>query len=277
GVYIGAHTSFVPQNIITTGLGEGLASTGTLSNGAIDRTFDAVLKLYNDAVNQQADKIIIFATEAVRAARNGNVFVSRVYDATGLEIDVISGEQEAQFGFFGAGQNIKGDYTVIDIGGASAEIASGSTSKLTYTKSLPLGVLRLLDRCGMNTDKITAYIKDNIGGYGDVPPVRKLISIGGTATILSAMLQKQKKQYNCKKAHGYKLTRKRLTKITKVIVANQDTLCEKFPFLPLRRAKVMLHGALLLDAILEHLGCKYVVASENGLSEGYLMEVKSKK
>ncbi|MCL2371073.1 MAG: hypothetical protein FWC80_07605, partial [Firmicutes bacterium] len=101
GVYIGAHTSFVPQNIITTGLGEGLASTGTLSNGAIDRTFDAVLKLYNDATNQKADKIIIFATEAVRAARNGNVFVSRVYDATGLEIDVISGEQEAQFGFFG--------------------------------------------------------------------------------------------------------------------------------------------------------------------------------
>jgi len=274
GVYKGAHTLYVPKKIITTGLGEGLASTGSLSNTAINRTFDAVIRLHEEAAAQKAGQIIIFATEAVRAARNGNVFVSKIYDATGLEIDILSGEREAALGFLGAGQKIKGDYTVIDIGGASVEIAGGHTGKLTYKKSIPLGVLRLLDKCGEDAEKITAYIKENIQRLGSFPPVQKLISIGGTATILAAMLQRQKKNYNAYKAHNYKLTQKKLKKIISKILTSKD-LCAQFPFLPPRRAKVMLHGALLLDALLEYLDCKYTIASENGLSEGYLIELQS--
>jgi len=288
-VYPEGRTTFVPSKIITTGLGEGLAATGSLSNTAVNRTFDAVLQLYNEAVEQKADKIIIFATEAVRAANNGNAFCSRVYDATGLKIDVLTGEEEATLGFLGAGQGVKGQYTVIDIGGASVEIASD-----TGVQSLPLGVLRILDAAGNDVDKIREFIKGGLSAadcfVGLCPSrndeknsclcerseatrlnkERKLISIGGTATILAAMLKGQRKTYNGKKAHGTKLSRKSLQKLIAKILKCPD-LCAAYPFLPPRRARIVLHGAILLDALLEYLGVKSVIAGENGLAEGYLI------
>ena len=161
-IYPDTHSHFVPTKIITTGLGEGLAKTGTLSNLALMRTFDAVLQLYNDAKSKNASRIIAYATEAVRAARNGNVFVSRIFDATGLEIDVLSGETEAELGFVGAGIDIDTHYTTIDIGGASVELAGGSSGILTSKVSLPLGVLRILDEAGSDPNKIRSYINANL-------------------------------------------------------------------------------------------------------------------
>ena len=88
------------------------------------------------------------------------------------------------------------------------------------------------------------------------------------------MVQGQTKSYDCHKAHGYKLTLKNLADMESQILSAED-LCQDYPFLPPRRAKILLHGAILLQALLLRLEQPYLIASENGLSEGYLQKLRS--
>src|SRR5574344_2893033 len=74
------------KNLITTRLGSGIALSNTLSEVSMDRTADAIVKLYSDCLCFGAEKVYAFATEAVRSSTNGDAFVSRVKNAADLDI-----------------------------------------------------------------------------------------------------------------------------------------------------------------------------------------------
>ena len=151
----------------TTRLGEGLADKPLLKSEAIERSVVAVCDFYKKAVQEGAEQVLCFATAAVRSAENRQVFLDKVFSACGLQIEVISGEEEAEIGILGALGNRDGG--VIDIGGASTEIVVKKDGALIYKKSVNIGVVRLKDMCGSEKAALEKVANEASQQYGEIP------------------------------------------------------------------------------------------------------------
>ncbi|MBO4323420.1 MAG: hypothetical protein J5836_02040, partial [Clostridia bacterium] len=113
--------------LITSRLGEGIADSGKLSAEAMMRNRNAILTLRDKCLSFGADEPFVFATEAVRSADNGEEFVA-LLKADGVDVEVISGEEEGELSLLGALGGKDGG--VIDIGGASTEIVIAKGGKI---------------------------------------------------------------------------------------------------------------------------------------------------
>jgi len=114
----------------TTRIGKDLHKNGFLLDEKIDENTEVFLSLKKICDEYSCDKIISFATEAVRCASNGNVLTERIYKSSGIRVRIISGEEEAKLTFDGAVYSvdkkiIDRKVSVIDIGGGSTEIGYG--------------------------------------------------------------------------------------------------------------------------------------------------------
>ncbi len=135
-------TTVVAKKINSTVLADGLFFSGELKREAIERTVVAIEQFCREAKRDGADETAIFATEAVRAAKNGSEFTAEVLRRTGIAVDVLSGETEAEIGYAGAASYSHETAAVFDIGGASCEIVCGKNNAITYKKSNPVGCVR---------------------------------------------------------------------------------------------------------------------------------------
>lgn len=257
-----------------TRLAEGLNSGGVLSESAMERTLSAVKSYVEYSKHIGVHNIYIFATEAMRAAKNSDCFIERVFLNTGVKIDILSGNDEAMCGFLGAvsGQsNISKTIGIIDIGGASTEISIGKTdckNELTYSKSLAIGTVRLRDMFGEGLQSSNEYIKKTIKAYGDLK-ADSFIGIGGTFTSLSAMLLNLK-EYNSQVVDNSTISLKKLKKLTDEIWTKDDNqILMSYPVLGFERAKVIKYGAILAKSIMQMLETNVVAVSETDNLEGY--------
>lgn len=256
------------KRTVMTKLGEGLCSTGRLCGAAIKRTV-AALKRFVDEARRSASDIYVFATEAVRAAENRAEFLGAAERECGVPIEVISGNEEAEIALLGASGT--GDSTVVDIGGASAEIVSGDGSQLLYVKSLPLGVVRLTEQADGNPELIRAYAASGIVRYGDVKLRGELIGVGGTLTSLSAMKLGLKK-YDADAVDGTRLTKDDISALAEKLISlgSAEKIGEEYPVLPEMRRGLITAGAIFADELLGYLGADGLNVSESDNLDGYL-------
>ena len=255
------------KKINTTRLGMGLALTGRLDSERMIETAQAIEEYVKEAKAVKCDEIFVFATEAVRSATNKDEFVDMLAKKD-IAIDIVASEIEAKLGF--AGAYTDGVCCVLDIGGGSAELAVGDGSGLSYAKSLPIGLMRIYDRCQENIEAIDKYVVDTIAGYGQLPPFDNLLAIGGTATTFVAIKEKMT-SYDPKVVDGYALTKKDVDEITQRIHAMdmQDRLAVQG--LEPKRANVIVGGGRLLSAIMSMLGRESLTVRESDNQEGYLI------
>ncbi|MDE6210550.1 MAG: hypothetical protein K2G42_01090 [Clostridia bacterium] len=260
------------KKINTTRLGLGLALTGQLDRDRMAETAEAVEQYVIEAKEENCDEIFVFATEAVRSAANREEFVG-LLASKGIKVEIIASEDEARLGF--AGAYTSGVCCVLDIGGGSAELAVGDGNGLTYAKSLPIGLMRIYDRCQEDVEAIDAYVADTICQYGKVPKFDNLLAIGGTATTFVAIKEKMK-EYDPKVVDGYVLTKGDIEEMTEKIRAMdmQDRLL--LPGLEPKRANVIVGGGRLLSAIMGMLGRDSLVVRESDNQEGFLRMFGSK-
>jgi len=258
------------KRLITTRLGQGLAQSGRLSEDAIIRTYNAVCEHVATAKKDGAQGIYAFATEAVRSAKNGADFVTKVYDGLGLKVDVLSGEEEALLGVSGAVED--GDGACVDIGGASAELTVKKDGKIVYSKSIPLGVVRLKDRAGRDRNALEKIIEEGINAYGDIDKFgTNLFAIGGTATTLSAVNQKLD-NYDPKMVHGSVLTVDAINSLTNTLLTDSVENIKQMKGMAEGRADVIGGGSLLLLKIMQKMGVKQIIVSESDNLEGYVKQ-----
>ena len=254
----------------TTRLAENLSLTGFLSNAAIERTASAVKEFYFTAKSKGYDKICVFATEAVRAAKNGAEFVS-LLAKSGITVDVIDGETEAEIGYAG----VAGDFnsaTVFDIGGASVEIVCGTHGKIERKKSLPLGLVRLKDLLGSRESDIEKYVAERVPEFGKFERKEILIGIGGTATAIAAMLSGDT-VYSAEKIHRTKISLSDIICLRRKIFDEykNERLHEIFPIISAMRAEIIAHGVIVTQHIMEFTGYNEFTVSETDNMEGYLL------
>ena len=253
------------RETITTQLAKDM-SDNMLSDRSIIRTFDGLDKLIFSAKEHNA-KIYAFATAAVRNSKNGNVFTEEFYKRYSFNIDVISGELESKIGINGAiGGADNG--TVIDVGGASSEIAAKQNGKIVYAHSVPIGAVLLTDLCGNDKEKAKNLLGEYINEYKKVPFSGNLYAIGGTATSLSTMIYGDNK-YDREVNNGRKVLMDKLAEFTDYLyTASVEELTNNFA-IGEKRALVIHSGAMIILSVMQYLNADCYIVSENDNLEGY--------
>ncbi|MBQ8319934.1 MAG: hypothetical protein IJX81_03545 [Clostridia bacterium] len=254
------------KTLDTTQLGEGLAARPLLQKGAMERTAKAIARFFYQAKSEGADKVFAFATAAVRSAENRAEFLALVKTLCGVELEVVSGETEAELGILGAlGEE---DGGIVDIGGASTEFIVRRGGKTVYEKSVDIGVVRLKDLCGRDLSALKEAARKAIEKYGEVPREKQVYAIGGTATTLAA-LALDLTEYDGKKVSGYRLTRARVTELRERIAGTSVEELAARPCVPRKRAEVLLGGAVLLSELMQAFDLPAVTVSDSDNLEGY--------
>jgi exopolyphosphatase/guanosine-5'-triphosphate,3'-diphosphate pyrophosphatase len=193
----------------TTRLGEGLGDEGDINAAAILRTINAIERFLQVAQQYDCRHVCAFATYAFRVANNGAEAAGRIARETGVEVRVLSGEEEAEFAFHSARERIrnhKPHLYLIDVGGGSVEFVHGKGDEVITVRTLPLGALRLTERF-LHSDPIApgeinalrAYVGNSVSllfeGLGDLagpraslsPSSVDLAASGGSVTTIKKM------------------------------------------------------------------------------------------
>lgn len=135
-------------NVETVRLGRGLDDSGRLADDRIEAALAALRRFADEARGLGAVRVIGVATEAVRVAANGAEFLTRVREETGIEVESVGGDREAELTFAGLDPEISRDgmLVVADIGGASTEIIIAADGDVQRSSSVPIGSGRYTDR-----------------------------------------------------------------------------------------------------------------------------------
>lgn len=257
------------KTLNTTRLGEGLVSTGSMTQSAIVRTAVAVRDFAARAKEEGAERVFAFATAAVRSATNRADFLKAVREEAGIDVDVISGEEEARIGILGALGC--GDGGIIDVGGASTEITLQRSGERLYSHSANVGTVRLYDACGRDKAALSRYISGAIAEYGSVPAQGlTMYAIGGTATTMAAVALGLEK-YDPSKTDGAQITLEQAGRMADMLLSLSVEEVKKVKGMEPRRADVIGGGCLLMCSIMSMLGADKIVVSEKDNLEGYVL------
>ncbi len=265
-----------------TRIGEGVDKTKLLSSAAMDRSISALKKFKKQALSEGIKDIKAIATSAVRDARNRDEFLKRAKLEIDIDIEIISGEKEAELGFIGVMGGIKkelGNVLVIDIGGGSTEFIVGNSRGIKYVKSLDVGAVRMTDK-HITTDPISdkqlkalVYDVKNIINeiIEDLKEFRidEVVGIGGTATNLASVAQ-QLEIYDSSKVHNYELSLEEINSMIYRFKSTDNNKRKKIKGLQPKRADIILAGSSILYEILAKLNTKSIRISEYDNLEGYL-------
>lgn len=252
--------------VATTRLSAGLSERGEISVESMHRTAEAVARFAARARERRCG-VFVFGTEAVRKAANRADFLRLVKELSGLDVDILSGEEEALCGFLGVnggGARI----SVLDVGGASTELATGA-GNLESALSVPVGTVRLFDLCGRDRKKLDEHISQKISAYETVARAPKLYGIGGTATTLASTLLKLE-TYDRSRVHGFQIRADALSDLCDRLFKSSVEEIREFPGMDPRRADVIAGGAELVFLFLRRYGYEEMTVSETDNLEGYL-------
>lgn len=274
------------KELAMTRLGAGVDQTKTLTETAMELTIEALKAYKQTAINEGAHMLGAFATSAVRDAHNGAAFAKRATEASGVEVKIIPGDQEALLGYKGVlcglPNNLRDKrFLIIDIGGGSTELIVGTTEGILYRHSFDVGTVRMTgkhivsDPISESEDQELHHDIEKIliNGVRECLMLRPevAIGIGGTATTFGAMDVKMT-TYDREQIQGLVVSLEHL----KAIKANlyQMTVSEKceIPGLMPKRADVIYAGAVILTHLLEAIGLDRFVVSDYDNLEGILAE-----
>ena len=257
------------KTLQSTRLGEGIAQTKRLKKEAIERTALAVSNFFNRANSEGAKEVFAFATAAVRSAENGIEFLSRVQTLCGLNVEVVSGETEAEIGILGALG--KKDGSLIDVGGASTEIVVQKQGTAVYKHSADIGVVRLKDKCGSNQALLKGVFDEAIKGYGMIPLCGEVYAVGGTATTLAAIYLGLE-EYDSEKITGTEISVNAMQGLADKLAQLSVEEIAALPCMPTGRADLIFGGTLWLLELMRRFGIEKIIVSDRDNLEGYAIK-----
>jgi len=261
-------------------LGAGVARTGELSRDSIDRAMVALRTFADFARATELPPLRIMATSAVRTARNRNEFLDAVR-ATGLEIDVLTGEQEAEQGVIAvANSTTLTDAWVMDLGGGSIQLSRMRDRRYESGTSHPFGAIRATEQF-LVSDPPTAAEVEALEQAVDAQlgPVMEeiaasglpLVAIGGTVRNLARAVQRRG-GYPWKLMHGYRMGTAELDQLTEQLrtlpISRRSRVVGLNPY----RADIILAGALVIRRVLQAARLDGLTISGYGMREGALYQ-----
>ena len=271
----------------STRLGANLATTGALSDEAIQRTLDC-LSEYESLIKQHnVSHRRTVATAACRAANNTNQFFAEVKKISGTEPELISGEIEGALSFVGATSALDEIMStlVIDIGGASTELMVG-TETLDFAVSIPFGAVNIteaeLHRDPPRPEELTNAISlvsdavdDVAHNYPLIGHVERVVGVAGTIVTVAAVEVGQK-TFDPSALHKLKLSREAIEDVFRTLAT--EPLSDRVfnPGLPRDRADIIVGGCCVLVAVMRRLQISELTVSQYNLLDGLISELRKK-
>lgn len=266
-------------------LGEGVDQSKRLKREAMDRVVQC-LREWREVIDRyQVHARTAVATSAVRDAENRQEFVDRVKTETGFDVEILSGEQEAQRTMLGIRSGLpKGiaDFLALDIGGGSTEFILAQEGQAAVVHSIDVGVVRLSERLLHHDPPTREEIEQaRVWIHGETTealaamPRRTgytFVGTAGTITSLAAMAQ-QLPSYESARIHNYRLTLETIAELEEQLLARTKAGRVGMPGLEKNREDVIAAGAIILRTVMDTLGEQECLVSDLGLREGVLIHL----
>ena len=264
-----------------TRLGKGVDQSKTLSPEALETTLKVLERFSQEARDLGAKGIVATATSAARDATNGKVFIDGAKSRAGLDVEIISGSEEARLSFASAFSDFGGKtpLVVLDIGGGSTEFIYGDVKgEVTFRHSFDVGAVRLTER-HVKTDPpshaeleaIDAMLAKTFGELPVPPPGFKMVGVAGTVTTLCAVARRVE-PYDPSLIHGAVLPLTEVNAALTRLASLPTSLRKTVPGLQPKRADVIVAGGLVFRAAMRALGVNEVIVSDRGLRWGLLAD-----
>jgi exopolyphosphatase/guanosine-5'-triphosphate,3'-diphosphate pyrophosphatase len=264
-------------------LGEKSINENKIAEAAFQRGL-AAFQLHAEAIHHHQPGVVkVLATSAIREAENGHDFMEAVKSRTGLDIEIISGEKEAELIYYGNREAVEMNdevHLIMDIGGGSTEFIIANSNTIFWKQSFKLGVARLLEKFKPSNPAADGEIKQ-IKDYleKELQPLflqvkkyspRCLVGSAGAFETVVDMIGKEnstsgKSYFDVDLADYYQISRKT------ILSTAQER--EQMPgLIPMRRDMIVL-SYLLIDFVLEQTLLARIKVSTYSLKEGALFEI----
>jgi exopolyphosphatase/guanosine-5'-triphosphate,3'-diphosphate pyrophosphatase len=276
------------DHAVLCNLGEGLAERGTLSPQAIQRSMDTLASFSSLAEEHGVVSLVAVGTEALRRAVNASVLLQRARDELQLEIEVVSGPEEARLAFLGAVSSLPPSAAptlVFDVGGGSTEFTLGRGGSIQRRLSLGIGALpltaRFLPSDPVTTGELVALeehlsaaldgLRDTLGAADDGRGRWDLVGLGGSICNLAAN-RLQLSRYDPDLVHGTMLdlgfVSSQLDTLRRLSISQRRAL----PGIQPKRAASIVAGVAVVKAVLRSLDAPGLTVSDRGLRHGLLLD-----
>ncbi|HTR81549.1 MAG TPA: Ppx/GppA phosphatase family protein [Bacteroidota bacterium] len=269
-------------------LGKGVDEHRVINDETLRRVSGFIETYLSTCRALKTEKVIAVGTSALRDAANRREFCDFMYRSHGLQIEILSGDDEAQWTFRGAlsaNRNPEGMFTVLDIGGGSTEIILGNTARIVKKTSLDIGCVRISERMFRSlppseqmladSQKLirTALSSCDLGGIS----FSVAIGVAGTVTTLAAIALNLQ-QYDPSRVEGFVLSvedvKGEFDRLKKYTLEETTAIRQISP----GRADIILAGVLVLLEFMTAAGLKKIAASDRGLRYGIaLREVEKNR
>lgn len=280
--------SVITKEKVVVRLGQSPSQIKVLSEDAMVRGVEA-MRLFALVAARTGSPIRAVATSAVREASNRDEFIMRVREETGIEIEVVSGFEEARLIYLGVLQALpifNKKIALFDIGGGSTEFLVGEQGKIRYANSFKIGAIRMTQRffpdeqvTAEQVERCRLYLRGEI--YHAVEEIRRsaplaLIGTSGTAQTLAAMALAARGE-TVESLNGVTVTREEIRAVVERILAAR-TYVERaaIPGVDPRRADILAAGAVTLETILVESGSETLTISTYALREGIVLDTIQK-
>lgn len=271
-------------------LGEGLNSTGKMSEAAMDRAIEALSVCADKLKRRNVVLARSVATEACRQALNGVEFIERVKRETGIVLDVISPKEEARLAVMGCHALLEegeGPAMIFDIGGGSTELVlvstDGATPEILDWASVPWGVVSLTESEAHRGDDehslqetyaaMRAKVRESFAEFASRLPVgqgdHRLMGTSGTVTTLASVYLNLP-SYDRRQIDGLHLPTSAMREISQTLAARPPKGRAEFPTIGHERADLVVAGCAILETIFDIWPGERLGVADRGIREGIL-------
>ncbi len=269
-----------------TRLGGGFTRQTGISAEAEQRSLAALKDFAGEIQRAGAARVRAVATSAVRDSVNGQAFCARVLLEAGIRLEVIDGEEEGLCTLRGVLAGLEerfGEFLVFDVGGGSTEYTVAQGGEPLFTRSLPLGVVRLTEGkadCVAMEEKINRELSV-LGGQLETAGVLKtlsgatLVGTAGTATTLAAIHLKMA-DYDYRRVNNHTMMRQDIEEILAKLLPLTPAERLDIKGLEPGREDLIIAGTLITLSTMKILGFKRIQISDYGLLEGLLLVLAEK-
>ena len=274
----GGHLQLVAGSRASLRLVRDVDEEHRLSEATLGRAWEALQDFRAIAAGAGAERVVAVATAAARDAENGAALIGRIRDRLGIEVRILSGEEEARFGFLGAVRGLPVEHgLVFDLGGGSLQVSHFRRRRIMRSVSLPLGSLRVSDaflRSDPPRPGEVRRLREHVRGAleeADVGPLEggeRLVGTGGTVRNLAKIDRRARGGYPVTRLHGYVIARRRVKEIAALLAGRREKKREAVPGLSDERGDSIVGGSLVVQTLAEAVEAPEIVVSGQGVREG---------
>jgi exopolyphosphatase/guanosine-5'-triphosphate,3'-diphosphate pyrophosphatase len=282
----GGKYSRVYNTRIPVKLGENGINKGFIAPQPFERGIDALVTYQLIAREYEVDKVIAFATSAIRDAANRKEFVEAAKSRAGIGINVIDGNREAELIYKGTREALPfGDHTslIMDIGGGSTEYILANKNKIEWKQSFNLGAARLLEKFNPSNPitqeeikNVFAYLNENLQpvmkAVKDFPPVELVGSSGAFDSVVEMINGELRGEPLIFNKTGYSVKPEDYRKISELVKRSTLEQRKGIKGLAPMRFDMIVISCLLIDFTLDTLKLDKIRVSTYSLKEGALVE-----